>query len=246
MPAKRKFGRPKQAILKELDPTEVSVVERHKWLFLRYGKTIKGKQWDSWQVEVGAGRWKSKEAALAMKGEFLALLSKETNLPLHKVCTPIAKKARTDMVTPARRASQLTDTLSPMELEMPKKQKVPPCNYEKERVKKRRVQRAEQRKAAFLAWKREAQERLARLKDAIQRNNARSLIAITEDNPEGIELNAIAIERVHRKATGVGMYYHLLLERKTNWEDYEEHDQIQHTQAKAAEVAWVCKDTIYR
>jgi hypothetical protein len=132
-----------------------------------------------------------------------------------------------------------------MELEMPKKQKVPPCNYEKERVKKRRVQRAEKRKAAFLAWKREAQERLARLKDAIQRNNARSLIAITEDNPEGIELNAIAIERVHRKAMCVGMYYHLLLERKTNWEDYEEHDQIQHTQAKAAE-AWVCKDTIYR
>ena len=197
MPAKRK-GRPKQAILKELDPTEVSVVERHKWVFLRYGKTIKGKQWDSWQVEVGAGRWKSKEAALAMKGEFLALLSKETNLPLHKVCTPIAKKARTDMVTPARRASQLTDTLSPMELEMPKKQKIPPCNYEKERVKKRRVQRAEQRKAAFLAWKREAQERLARLKDAIQRNNARSLIAITEDNPEGIELNAIAIEQCTR------------------------------------------------
>ena len=126
MPAKRKLGRPKQAIFKELDPTEVSVVERHKWLFLRYGKTIKGEQWDSWQVEVGAGRWKSKEAALAMKGEFLALLSKETNLPLHKVCTPIAAKARTDMVTPARRASQLTDTLSPMELEMPKKQKVPP------------------------------------------------------------------------------------------------------------------------
>jgi hypothetical protein len=88
-----------------------------------------------------------------MKGEFLALLLKGTNLPLRKVCTPIAKKARTDMVTPARRASQLTDTLSPMELEMPKKQKVPPCNYEKERVKKRRVQRAEQRKAAFLAWK---------------------------------------------------------------------------------------------
>ena len=47
MPAKQKLGRPKQAILKELDPTEVSVVERHKWLFLRYGKTIKGKQWDS-------------------------------------------------------------------------------------------------------------------------------------------------------------------------------------------------------
>ena len=52
MPAKRKFGRPKQAILKELDPTEVSVVERHKWVFLRYGKTIKGKQWDSWQVDL--------------------------------------------------------------------------------------------------------------------------------------------------------------------------------------------------
>jgi hypothetical protein len=154
MPAKRKLGRPKQAILKELDPTEVSVVERHKWLFLRYGKTIKGKRWDSKILsEKGAFRWESKDAALAMKGEFLALLSKETNLPLRKVCTPIAKKARTDMVTPARRASQLTDTLSPMELEMPKKQKVPPCNYEKERVKKRRVQRAEQRKAAFLAWK---------------------------------------------------------------------------------------------
>ena len=44
----------KQAILKELDPTEVRVVERCKWVFLRYGKTIKGKRWDSWQVEVGA------------------------------------------------------------------------------------------------------------------------------------------------------------------------------------------------
>ena len=46
-------------------------------------------------VRKDAGSWKSKEAALAMKGEFLALLSKETSLPLHKVCTPIAAKART-------------------------------------------------------------------------------------------------------------------------------------------------------
>lgn len=107
----------------------------------------------------------------------------------------------------------------------------PPSNVHREEKKQRNEQQAVKHQEVWDEQCRRRRLQMARIKLALQKNDCRSLVARTVDNPRGVDVAAWQVERLSRMA--LGCYHYLRLSELNGAKEAK----LQQTQTQVAAEA---------